>query len=299
MMSRYHPKNVQPEMTLTDAISTLSLQDGNVSEKPADQAQYKYDELSKFKNQIRLLQTQPSPRDGDQTQIRCAITTHDLRFAPPYTAVSYVWGPADPNHQVVLSGHSGRSGMMTVRDNLYGFLLQAQASMLEDHFWIDPLSINQMDVGERGRQVQVIGYIFELAKRTIGWLGKEEAGLSDAENAPGEDSHFFAWRHIDKRTYWSRLWIAQEVCLSHRMRFMLGRHCLDWDAFLAQSLSTSDVRIGDDDDEAAKLRFSTRITSLKQAKESYRVVGRTVSGQPQRRWDLRAGIGDFPQSFAT
>lgn len=120
--------------------------------------------------------------------------------------------------------------------------------------WIDALSINQKDVGERGQEVKRIHRIYRDAWTVIVWLGSEadksdeairlirvlsqacEVGkdrelgnsLREHQDLMGTGS----WRALSQllhRSYWDRLWILQEVALGrHRTTILCGQEVITW-----------------------------------------------------------------------
>jgi hypothetical protein len=100
---------------------------------------YAHQPLHQHVSQIRLLRLK-SPSDQLIT-VSCEIYTFDLGRAPPFLALSYVWGHPDPQIEILLDGKS-----FAVTKTLYDFLHFFQHS--EDnrdgktYIWIvRPLSV--------------------------------------------------------------------------------------------------------------------------------------------------------------
>lgn len=68
--------------------------------------------------------------------------------APPYTALSYVWGSPKFTRAMTAGGHA-----IIVRQNLWNFLKQARRACEDGLFWIDALCIDQSSIRERNHQV--------------------------------------------------------------------------------------------------------------------------------------------------
>ena len=99
---------------------------------------------------IRLLAIPPrSSNHNETTIIRCELQVHNLKNAPAYEALSYVWGSPDPASDVMCNGV-----LMKIGPSLAGALRRLQN---HDHtsrlLWIDALCINQDDLEERSSQV--------------------------------------------------------------------------------------------------------------------------------------------------
>lgn len=131
---------------------------------------FQYTPLDRPTHSIRLLRLLPCSAEMDY-----ALETYDINEAPPYIALSYVWGIDEPTHEIRLNGR-----VFLVRDNLWHALLRlagelplgpATERLRDRYFWIDALCINQNDLLERGHQVDLMGFIFSKADITIAWLG--------------------------------------------------------------------------------------------------------------------------------
>lgn len=95
--------------------------------------------------------------------------------APPYTALSYVWGSPESTRTITAGGHT-----IIVRQNLWNFLKQARRAGEDGLFWIDALCIDQSSIRERKHQVSVMGQIYSRANKVIAWFGVGPPELVDA-----------------------------------------------------------------------------------------------------------------------
>jgi hypothetical protein len=103
--------------------------------------------------------------------------------------------------------------------------------------WIDQICINQGDDREKGHQVQFMGEIFRRAEVVFAWLGVEDV----------ESRFTIDWMRKQKpavlqlsfqeqenlwaffsRSYWSRLWIVQELILAREVVFICGHATFTW-----------------------------------------------------------------------
>jgi hypothetical protein len=91
---------------------------------------------------------------------------------PSYTALLYAWGDIKITVPVRLNGQ-----ITFVTVNLQEALLNLRRLRSDVHFWIDALSINQNDIGERGHQVSQMREIYSEATNVISWLGQGNQGM--------------------------------------------------------------------------------------------------------------------------
>lgn len=125
----------------------------------------------RYPDSIRLLKLEKL-RDGtiefDLEQVR-------LSSAPPYEALSYVWGPTNNNRAIRCGARQ-----LLVTDNCYKALDRLASRVVRRFLWIDALCIDQRElpgsVDERNRQVKMMGEIYRRALRVIVWLGESDDG---------------------------------------------------------------------------------------------------------------------------
>ncbi|KAE9963257.1 hypothetical protein BLS_009485 [Venturia inaequalis] len=194
---------------------------------------YKYTTLQ-FR-EIRLLRIQPDSQPGD---IRFEIQVYGIDTCPPYIALSYTWGDSGNEKNVTLQGKQFLN-----RHNLACFLDtevlkrdQGVEHHVEDLFWIDQISIDQSNDKERGHQVGMMRQIYSGADLVLAWVG-EAADDSDLamEMLQGDlsiwkefnDSERRAISAFAHRSYWSRIWIIQEVVLANKLTILCGPRSLE------------------------------------------------------------------------
>ncbi|KAK2006841.1 HET-domain-containing protein [Colletotrichum eremochloae] len=215
-----------------------------------------YSALDRDARSIRLLRFQP-PKE-DET-LRCTLTTHSLDDAPPFIALSYVWGAPEPCHEIEINEAKFR-----VRENLWHALGQLvhiaskrtnciseqkkASTKLPQYFWIDAICVNQDDTAERGHQVGLMKDIFSTAHLVIAWVGLEEGNIDLLfdylrglkHTVRRERNHYlrsqkrkFAFKDAKwfvTRPYWSRIWIVQEFTLARELWVLCGSSAISWAA---------------------------------------------------------------------
>lgn len=107
----------------------------------------------------------------DRRPLGYALTTVKLYEAPPFYALSYCWGSATRDKEIVCNGK-----LLNVTAHLKRGILELQAiPMLAGCWiWIDQISINQDDQVERSHQVSFMRDIYLRSIRTIVWLGPSD-----------------------------------------------------------------------------------------------------------------------------
>src|SRR4051812_13530731 len=95
---------------------------------------------------IRLLKPVRQTGASNNPVLTFAVETYNITRAPPYTAVSYVWGLAAASRKILLDGHE-----FAIRQNLWSCLyhlaLLPRADSYHDslwtNIWVDAICINQ------------------------------------------------------------------------------------------------------------------------------------------------------------
>lgn len=239
-----------------------------------------YSALDPSKREIRLLHRS---KDNDNNY-RLSVFSFDN--APPFFALSYVWGSSDDRRHGVVKGVS-----VPVTTNLAAALAQVWSATDCEYLWADALCINQSDTPEKNHQVPLMRQIYGRSSRVLMWLGdasadsdlaldflREWAGAFCGAVAElrrnGKAAHLHArfllddsdswmtdpeervkasaavkmvfarfpapfaarafddesWGAVDalfERSYWTRIWILQEVVLANAATVMCGVKTLD------------------------------------------------------------------------
>lgn len=173
---------------------------------------YNYQPLSYRKSQIRLLRVVA----GFYGPVRCSVEIFDLDNAPAYAALSYMWGPELPVHDILIDGRA-----LPIRRNLHHFLKCRRKDkkhpfgIRELYLFIDQICIDQSDPDERGRQVQLMSQIYSRSWYVIVWLNDEQGQCSSAARGLSRSSKkTSSLAKLLSNDYFTRLWIVQELLLA-------------------------------------------------------------------------------------
>lgn len=197
---------------------------------------FQYDRFDSNSKLFRLLQIEQS---NDSSVIRCNLHTCDLSDPLDYVALSYTWDRDNQTKYIECGGKPMRIGR-----NLWSFLSQFQRSDLAPttRLWVDAISINQANVGERNHQVAQMRSIYSKATGVIVWLGEEGDNsalafdfvhcvnknvLQDDQIPPVQRpslQQYLALQRLFNRPYFFRGWIIQEFLLAQSINFWCGEH---------------------------------------------------------------------------
>ena len=180
----------------------------------------------------------------------------DLENKPDYECVSYTWGDASNEEAIFVD-----SEKVLIRRHLWEALRRMRLSAQPRVLWIDALCISQSDLGEKARQVHMIGKIVHHASRVLAWLG-EHADGSEAifHGWPAEETatanmsresipqdfwirKYEVWLAFYSRRWFSRTWIIQEVAVAKEVRVFCGSDVGHWTT-LFEDLMTRIIKNG-------------------------------------------------------
>lgn len=202
-----------------------------------------YDGLPTGRREFRLLQIQPS-QESDAPMI-IQLFKKTLDEPPPYEALSYRWeGPASA-HPIIVNGVK-----LSIMGNLYSALLQLRQQSFPSapHLWIDSICINQNCIRDRNQQVELMGEIYTKARLLRVWIGLECENVDKAfdlirDCTPASDKQTVVARitgdyvgtktltELLQRSYWSRMWMFQEIVLAKRAIVHCGGQQAPWANF--------------------------------------------------------------------
>ncbi|OQU98828.1 hypothetical protein CLAIMM_04555, partial [Cladophialophora immunda] len=128
---------------------------------------------------VRFVEVYSDARDAP---LRCRIFPCRLQSAPPFEALSYVWGPQQPLYDFQCTGEP--AGLLGIGPNLYNALLNLRfhpsGNPPSRLLWIDRVCINQSDVIERASQVLLMGFIYRKCQQVLVWLGEDDPITKEA-----------------------------------------------------------------------------------------------------------------------
>jgi len=167
--------------------------------------------------------------------LHCRTQIFPIEASEKYTALSYAWGPPKAEHAIILD-----SKEHLLPTNLWLFLKTWQRGPRRSQFfsrwlWIDALCIDQANMRERLHQVKAMSRIFKGAEKVLVWLGPRNkmTELEFTHRAARHkviESSSSRWviPGISSRSYWSRLWVFQELKANQQRFLMCGDSIMRW-----------------------------------------------------------------------
>lgn len=213
---------------------------------------------------FRLIQLFPASDTGQD--VFCELLSADLEEPPKYKALSYVWGDATSTRNIYIEGKP-----YPVTKNCYAALVCLRHQTNQMTLWIDAICINQGDLLERNQQVNMMVNIYSEAEETLIWMGLNNTpgnlissldklryveklavntiidltSSSDLEDSqarydailiePAESDLLMVWRALSaifRHTWWTRLWVHQELVVAQKATVVVGLHAFAWESFL-------------------------------------------------------------------
>ncbi|KAF2230936.1 hypothetical protein EV356DRAFT_519300 [Viridothelium virens] len=189
-------------------------------------------------SQIRLLELRKPTPDHFKWTFELGIHPLPSRSrTPPFAAISYEWGGPDQTRPIFIGGR-----VMGVQPNLWD-CLQALCGCIQSnqnlptHFWIDSICINQKNGSEKTNQIRLLDDIYQSATCVISWLGKTPHARAMEHLIDRSTSREDIWvrsdlHHLLNATYWTRMWIVQEVVLAQMWWILCGDRLMDGDQLI-------------------------------------------------------------------
>ncbi|GIZ47204.1 hypothetical protein CKM354_001030300 [Cercospora kikuchii] len=173
---------------------------------------------------------------------------------PVYEAISWTWGNLQQHAQIVLDGY-----VTNVPENAEILLRRLCFEQQHWTIWLDAICINQADLAERGQQVAIMRQIYVHATKVLVWLGEDNHGIAEAafnsidilvahctgfaesreasllsifrggysfEQLP--DCDWKALESLFSYSWFTRLWVVQEVLLAASSCCHCGSHSRRW-----------------------------------------------------------------------
>ncbi|KAK7738327.1 hypothetical protein SLS53_006137 [Cytospora paraplurivora] len=130
-----------------------------------------YQALDPVIDEIRLL---TSFAIDDEDRVTCRLITVPLHDCPSYTALSYVWGKATnpASIQVDCQDFQATASLaLALRCIPHHWKAKYPSRALRElRVWADAVCINQQDLAERARQVQLMNGIYSGAELVMCWM---------------------------------------------------------------------------------------------------------------------------------
>ncbi|KAL7895460.1 heterokaryon incompatibility domain-containing protein [Trichoderma sp. TUCIM 5745] len=191
---------------------------------------------------IRLVKIK-AVKDHGANELGLDLAVHQFTDSLAYNAASYEWGNAEAAAQIQINGQ-----IVSIRQNLHDFLeILSQSAYKDEWLFIDAICIDQANILERNAQVQRMGDIYRQAQVVLVWLGPatpesdvifnmcQTHAVSTEEDALAaiswEEEIGDALDTIYQRSYWTRLWIIQELLLARSIVFFCGPKLTPWSVF--------------------------------------------------------------------
>lgn len=207
-----------------------------------------YQPLGQSERRFRLVRLPESDTNGTQWEMRSFSLLDD--HLPPWKALSYRWGEDNPEFTIYINGHP-----VPVRKGLHTFITQMMAEKQRDWYFIDALCIDQDNEWEKAVQVQQMSEIYRRAEEVVAWIVLERYyyekdedvwrrvvwGPDDATHDPSLLSREELEKAVLANSYWSRLWILQEVLLAQRLTIRIGNAELEWTNLLPEEAIFDDT----------------------------------------------------------
>ena len=269
---------------------------------------------------LRLVKIVPGLPDE---LVQCETQIVPVSAHGKYIAVSYAWGAPIAEHAIILNGK-----MHMLPKNLWHFLRTWRFRMIPKRYyrtrqqavearqdarqrqevcpewlWVDALCIDELDLQERMHQVRIMSHIFAGADEVLVWLGLANEAVESfmvssrvryqyalyankgriLENMAGLED-------LCERSYWSRLWIFQELRCARKIALMGGTDKLPWTEFETNLSEAIEISSEDSIDPQRRQREPADLAQSKHVKfVKFSAAQRMVllcSGAPTSLWLL-------------
>ena len=250
---------------------------------------------------IRLVRILPG---SSYSNIRCELQLATLGpEVPEYVALSYCWGDAAQKTWILCNGQR-----LEVTKSLLCALRRFRRKDGIATFWIDQVCIDQENIEERNKQVQLMRDIYRSAQIVYVWLG-DEADDSDLamkfvprllqttqtsgqyscpctiEKAGLPQWNAKEWKAVVAllcRPWFGRAWVLQEVATASSTSIVCGREVISWEdyeAFIHRVTETEIWRtLLDGFLEESSSILHRRLVGLLEIKQIYGKDGNLTSG---------------------
>lgn len=268
----------------------------------ADSLPTRLHEVGLSRREIRLIRLFPS--EDYELPMEVELVVVDLDNAPPFEALSYVWGEQILNCAIRYNGES-----LWITRNLRDALARLRLRTTIRTVWADALCINQIYNQEKNHQTPLIDKIYSSAEKVVVWLGEsivDEAVraarsvrlISHAQRARGglapsnaevyfEDIAWLPLRRLYSRPWFERLWCVQEILLAQGAVLLWGEEELSW---INVGLTANWLYKRYAEGDFLGLRFLRWLTTLQQKPCSTSVVFDNHESKPSASTDRRKRV---------
>ncbi len=200
--------------------------------------------------EIRLLDLSTA---GDQNHLSGHIRRATIGNAPPFVAVSHVWGDLKSDRSIYIDSGCG-SKYTQISPNLEALfikLLEHDSASLPQLWennsrlplWVDMICINQIDVGEKALQIPLMRDIYTQAQSVLIWINEDNSRVRAAFgylrhlvsmpvaeatklSALFDPSGWDAVKHLLSCDWFHRRWVLQESIVPKNPVFLCGSHVM-------------------------------------------------------------------------
>ncbi|CAD6589420.1 MAG: hypothetical protein ASARMPREDX12_003762 [Alectoria sarmentosa] len=189
---------------------------------------------------------------NDEGPLRYRLSTFSKDDTPDFHALSYSWD-GQSRDQVIVCNESMLAVTLNVQKLLPYFHLEYESH----HIWIDAICIDQDSPIDQNVQIPLMRMIYTKAIKVIVWLGESDSqvdrtlevipeliprlrnfdgrlGIDDVRLASHglpkrSDEIWHGTRNLFSRSWFTRLWVLQEVVLSESVVVMCGNKIMNMD----------------------------------------------------------------------
>ena len=192
---------------------------------------------------FRLLELQPGSVDDP---LVANLSTYETEKAPPYEAVSYVWGTLKSTQSLLCNQHR-----MVMTVNLEAALRRIRLTDKSRLIWVDAICINQGNDRERSHHVYFMKEVYLNAAQVLICMGEDSDGgaanvaalidehvqrmrmtgvnsvkempIISTDDAILSDPRWGSLAVLMRCEWFSRAWVLQEAGVAKKPRILYGR----------------------------------------------------------------------------
>ena len=205
------------------------LQAVECAQRISSKVQFDHSSLASPDSEIRLFELRAAAAVDN---IELALRTFEFDECPGYTAVSYVWGNPAKCRVIKINGLA-----FSTTTNAYYALQQAinqhrQNFLRTTWFWLDSICIHQDNLDEKGKQVYLMGDIYERATEVLACVGfhADNSALvmeifRNADITRSSDDTWLAYERQKFKKYWSgvdKMWNGLMIAMNAKWQDCWG-----------------------------------------------------------------------------